>query len=756
MRIRQAILILLLASSMGVAQEDPGASDLRRVPAGILTSADLARRESRTLYGLALIRQRQDRLVEATKLLEEARQIDGDSVPVLRALAPLYFALGRTDDGLTSARALVEREPGDHETWVLLGRQLKSQSKRDQAAASYERATACKTLSDRPDLRAQYLYELGALREEMGQVDQAVSAFLDVVAILDHPFPLLELGAQNQREIEEEAASTYERAIRLCIEGKKFERARVIYDGAVKRYPVLGPRLDLNLARIQLAENKPESALVYLDRYLKPRPQGIDAYELKLQALQKLGRSKEALAWLKQCANADMQHDSLQLLLAREYERQGFLREAEGLYTILLRKTADPQTYQALFELYRKNPSPGGIRKEWGIDKVLDKFNEAVAASGERGERSRGDTAAAAAAAQARGMLAAFRDDTPLCRDLVREAHRRIKAGQDVEQQTRFFLAALAAQTGMLQEAETLYRRVLDGPREGTANEHAAYDGLLKVLWQAKKYAGVAEVCRRGLAQAKATNRILFYHFLIHALLMTGDVQEALEQVQQAVPVAASNERDHLTFRLLRVRCLGQAEKFDQALAEGQTLLKEASRPDDLRQVRYALSALYSDHKDYPRAEEQLQSILKEDPRDATANNDLGYIWADQNRNLDEAEKLIRKALDLDREEKKEGKHVEMDSDHENVNYLDSLAWVLFRKGKVQEAAKLLERAAHLSRADADPVIWDHLGDVYLRMDKKEEARRAWEKAQTLFEGDKRRKRDDHYNEVKRKLQLVK
>lgn len=749
MRTLQAVLILLVTSPIGSAQEVLGNADVRRVPSAPLTSADLARRESHTLYGLALIRQRQDRLVEATKLLEEATQIDADSIPVLRALAPLYFALGRGDEGLAAARKIVEREPGDHETWVLLGRQLKSQAKLDQAAAAYDRAVASKNLADRPDLRAQYLYELGVLREELGQVDLAVAAFLEVVAILDHPFALLELGALSRREIEEEAASTYERAIRLCIDAKKFERARNIYDGAVKKYPVLGPRLDLSVARIQLAENKPEAALVYLDRYLKPRPQGIDAYELKVQALEKLGRSREALAWLKQCVQADEQHDSLQLLLAKENVRQEHPGDAAQIYTTLLKKSADPQTYHALFELYRKNQSLGGIAK------VLDEFNEAVASSGDRGERGRVETSAAAAA-KARGMLAALRDDTPMSRDLVKEAHRRMKQGQDVDQQTRFFLAALAAQSSLLQEAEDLYRRTLDGPRGGAANEHAAYDGLLKVLWQGKKYSNVADVCRRGLAQAKATNRILFYHYLIYALLMTGEVQEALDQVQQAVPVAASNERDHLTFRLLRVKVLGQADKFDQALAEGQSLLKEASRPDDVRQVRYTLSALYSEHKDYPHSEEQLQLILKDDPRDAGANNDLGYIWADQNRNLDEAERLIRKALDLDREEKKDGKHVDMDGDHENVNYLDSLAWVLFRKGKTQEAAKLLEKAAHLARTDADPVIWDHLGDVYSRMDKKEAARKAWEKAATLFETDKRRKRDDQYNEVKRKLELVK
>jgi Flp pilus assembly protein TadD len=80
----------------------------------------------------------------------------------------------------------------------------------------------------------------------------------------------------------------------------------------------------------------------------------------------------------------------------------------------------------------------------------------------------------------------------------------------------------------------------------------------------------------------------------------------------------------------------------------------------------------------------------------------------------------------------------------------------LFRKGKLQEAAQLLEQAVKLSRGDVDPVMWDHLGDVYSRMNQVEPARTAWKKSLQLYEVEKRRKLDDHYKELKRKLQLVK
>ena len=235
-----------------------------------------------------------------------------------------------------------------------------------------------------------------------------------------------------------------------------------------------------------------------------------------------------------------------------------------------------------------------------------------------------------------------------------------------------------------------------------------------------------------------------------------GDYAKALEQCEIAVPIAASDERNYLHFRLLRADALGYADKGGPAVAECQALLKEYVQPDQVSYIRHTLSNLYSQMKDYVRSEEQLQIILKSDPSDSTASNDLGYLWADQNRNLEEAERLIRRALDLDREEKRRGQAISTAALEENAAYLDSLGWVLFRRGKLQEAAQLLEQAAKLSRSDEDPVIWDHMGDIYSRMNEVEKARTAWKKSLQLYEVDKRHKQDDHYKELKRKLQLVK
>ncbi len=168
------------------------------------------------------------------------------------------------------------------------------------------------------------------------------------------------------------------------------------------------------------------------------------------------------------------------------------------------------------------------------------------------------------------------------------------------------------------------------------------------------------------------------------------------------------------------------------------------------------LSAICSAAHQYDKAEEQLTLILKDDPDDATANNDLGYLLADQNKKLDEAEKRIRRALELDRRQRESNKSTRfMDGDGDNAAYVDSLGWVLFRKGDWDGARRELEKAEALPAGGEDPVVWDHLGDVYFRLQKVEKATSAWRTAVELYESGGHRRPDERYREIKEKLRRL-
>jgi Flp pilus assembly protein TadD len=153
---------------------------------------------------------------------------------------------------------------------------------------------------------------------------------------------------------------------------------------------------------------------------------------------------------------------------------------------------------------------------------------------------------------------------------------------------------------------------------------------------------------------------------------------------------------------------------------------------------------------------------LDADPNDAAACNSLGYQLADQNRHLDEAERLVRRAIDLDRAERQrsdkvgnEDEEEDESADQENAAYLDSLGWVLFRKAKYADARAALEKATALPAGKDDPTVWDHLGDVHYRAGDLKKARAAWTTAVRLCDEECRGKKDGRADELGRKLRKL-
>lgn len=708
---------------------------------------DLKRRQARALYALGMLRQRQDRLVDALHNLEEAGKLDSQSVAVSRALIVLYQALGRSEDALAACRQVLDREPGDHETWYLYARQLRELGRQKEGLAALDRGVACPSARENLELLAQMHYDRGVLFEEDHNYTRAEEAFTEVVRILvDKQETLAEAGPFNPDQLQSEAAKTYERIGQICIQAKKYDRAITAFREAQKRDPECAVRLNYNLAEVCLAQGKPADALTYLDQYLRSQPAGDKAYELKITLLNRLGREQEVLPALQQAAQRDEHNVALQLLLARQYVRGRQWEDAKKLYLKLSDESPAPDVFRGLLALYSERAKLQGREAMADLLKLLDKN---VSAAASKNDDRPGD---AAAAARARGLIAVLRDDPDLVKRLLDQAIADLRGGPERGFDTWRLLGALAANTRQTAYAAQLYRQCL--ARITPQTEAEVYGGLLEALLELRKYDEVVQVARAGLRRAQATNHILFRVHLARALVILGKPEEALASADEVVKLA--DDRNRLRMRRFRVDILRQMERYDQAIADCQGLFKEFKEPGDIRDIRYSLSNVYSSAKEHDKAEEQLRLILDADPNDATANNDLGYIMADRGKNLEESEQLIRKAIELDRAEKKIAGEVRLDGPDDNAAYLDSLGWVLFRRGQLGEAREWLEKAVALPGGIDDPVVWDHLGDVYFRQKEPARARQAWEKAVQLYEQDRRRRPDEKYQEVKQKLLLVK
>lgn len=164
-----------------------------------------------------------------------------------------------------------------------------------------------------------------------------------------------------------------------------------------------------------------------------------------------------------------------------------------------------------------------------------------------------------------------------------------------------------------------------------------------------------------------------------------------------------------------------EAKQSQQAVATFEEALHEAQLEEDDDFVNakfyfnYGMAAEQAGL--YDKAADLMRKSIALDPENsAEASNYLGYMWADHNMNLDEAESMIRRALQ---------------SEPNNASYLDSLGWVEFRKGQFDRALDNLLRAAKTAERE-DPVVFEHIGDTYLKLNRTQEALEAWQKALSL------------------------
>ena len=124
----------------------------------------------------------------------------------------------------------------------------------------------------------------------------------------------------------------------------------------------------------------------------------------------------------------------------------------------------------------------------------------------------------------------------------------------------------------------------------------------------------------------------------------------------------------------------------------------------------FQLGSMYERNGNLTLAEEKFLRSLEANPDDAETLNYLGYMWAEKGRKLDQAAKWISKAMELE---------------PDSAAIQDSMGWVLYQQGDYKKALPyLLNAEAGLDQPD--PVILDHLGDVYRALGKDAEALEAW------------------------------
>src|SRR5438034_5742254 len=161
-------------------------------------------RDAMTAYGLGVLHQRADRLVEATRHLEEAVRLDTEAVPPRQLLIPLYTALGRPNDAARAAAAVVVMDPSQADTWRTLARLLHEMKRTGDAVSVLNRCVAAPAMADRPADRIAAYRDLARLCSTLNAHPQAADACRKALDLLaEHrPILLVKVGEPADLELE--------------------------------------------------------------------------------------------------------------------------------------------------------------------------------------------------------------------------------------------------------------------------------------------------------------------------------------------------------------------------------------------------------------------------------------------------------------------------------------------------------------------------------------------------------------------------
>ncbi|MCQ6257462.1 tetratricopeptide repeat protein [Pseudomonas sp. Q11] len=187
-------------------------------------------------------------------------------------------------------------------------------------------------------------------------------------------------------------------------------------------------------------------------------------------------------------------------------------------------------------------------------------------------------------------------------------------------------------------------------------------------------------------------------------LMSNGKTAEA----QSRLAVQRDTQPDYgIQLYLIEAETLSANNQGDKAWTVLDQALKQY--PDDLN-LLYTRAMLAEKRNDLAQMETDLRLIIQRDPNNAMALNALGYTLSDRTTRYAEAKVLIEQAHQLN---------------PEDPAVLDSLGWVHFRLGNLDEAERLLRQA--LERFP-DQEVAAHLGEVLWANGKQREARQIWSK----------------------------
>jgi tetratricopeptide (TPR) repeat protein len=693
------IPILLTA---GLALAEPPVLQLEAPPAPLdpkqpQSEAERDKAHAAALLATGRVLEQRGEMAGALRKYQRAYRYASPARPILREVVPLAFSLGRNDEAVRYALIAAEDDPSDSVLLRRLAMYLAENGEWERALKFYGFLLKHEEAQGKTPDAVEIHMEVGRLNFLTEQYAAAADAFALVDEALRDP-KKFGLSEQQIDLLTAEEALTWQLFGECYIQAGKLDQAEAAYRQAHRAEPNQG-QLGYYLARIEAKRNKHVEALEHLNQYFADKldTDGVDPYELLVELLGDLNQQEAADERLEQLRADDPQNGSLGYFLAERYLKADKIDKAETiLRAIAARPGENPPlaAYQRLMEVYRRANRAEPLLEVLGTatDKAgsLEIFDEEI-----------------------EKLVAAKKPYNAVMSLAEKRLGDKTLTGPQ---------ALAAAQLAMLAEdfrlAAKFYERAVAAMPDRAADLVLSW-GLELLL--ADQSEASAKVFQRGVDEKLLpADDPTLYFYLAGALAMADKTDEALV----AARAAAQREPDSAEFAGRAAWIEYHGERYDDAIASYQKLLKKfdgqfesSADREALREARLVLSNIYVEKDDLPQAEEWLEQVLDEFPEDIGAQNDLGYLWADQGKHLNRALAMIQKAVA---------------AEPDNEAYLDSLGWAYYRLGRFAEAVEPLEKAA--AGEEPDGVILDHLADAYAGAGQIEKAQATWKRAVAAFE----------------------
>ena len=170
-----------------------------------------------------------------------------------------------------------------------------------------------------------------------------------------------------------------------------------------------------------------------------------------------------------------------------------------------------------------------------------------------------------------------------------------------------------------------------------------------------------------------------------------------------------------------------------KALRKGAATIKEDT-PMEISSRIYMISGDILHSMNLPEeAYAAYDSCLNINPDEISCLNNYAYYLSEENRDLKRAEQMSYKTIK---------------AEPENVSYLDTYAWILYMQKRYEEARIYIDQALKNDSTQTSSVIFEHAGDIYIRLGLKSDANNYWQKA--IDSG------SDNATEIKKKIARTK